>query len=225
MGINKMSSASLAINPSTQGLKNTLRTSNGLPLVNTEFIHAFESNRYGAKSNDVSSMVKIISRQQISKIGRFEFHTTNTNYDLDYDLICFSDTAIQFLRSEVMNNNSPLWSCSKCYSESNVINGLDSIPDLLHSFLKMKNGCSIENSMLNVNNIRSLLRDLLDEKTLSFLSEVFPVANGCAFPMVGKEMTMFSDILRLHVEGNTKVREDMKTNQGSMTADTWKNNM
>lgn len=117
------------------------------------------------------------------KCGNFEFHVANASYDLNYDLVCFSNTAIQFLKNEIRNQSSPLWNMSEGCDKT--LEGANQIPYLLSIF--KGNDCDVPKSLHNVQNLRHLLMDLLDEKTLNFLSEVFPVANGVAFPMVAKQ--------------------------------------
>merc|ERR1711871_608843 len=166
--------------------KSVIRSVNGLPPTNTDYIAEFPSGRFG-KGLGPESMVKVVSQDKLVKCGKLEFHVQNKNYDLDFDLVCFSESALQFLRSEINDNNSPLWNISKSCADDCKLNGADSITELLNC-MNLGKSKNIDVMMENMKNLRSLLKDLLDEKTLSFLSECFPVANGVAFPMTSKEI-------------------------------------
>merc|ERR1711939_614008 len=182
MGQTEMSVQSSLNSGQMANFTQTLRTVNGLPQTNTEFIHEFPSAQFGSTMG-TESLVHIVSKNKLTQCGKFLFHTTNDHFDLDtIELVCFSDMAINFLRNEINNNASPLWNigtnpintefnCSAC------------IPDLMYHFMDCGNDADLSQISVKMNNIRSLLRDYLDENPLSFLSEIFPVAGGVAFPM------------------------------------------
>ena len=178
MSLNTLHASSRVSN--TSQFKAVLRSVNGLPLTNTEYIVEFPPARFGRNSG-AESMVQVVSKDKLLQCGKYLFHVLNATYDLNLDLVCFSDSAIQFLRSEISNSNSPLWQVSQSCPDDLKINGSDSVPFLFSIFLK--SNADLQQSVHNMQNFRHLLRDLLDEKTLNFLSEVFPVANGVAFPI------------------------------------------
>merc|ERR1712146_188620 len=180
--INKMSVQASLNSGRMANFTQTLRTVNGLPPTNTEYIHEFPSAQFGS-SMGAEALVHVVSHNNIFKCGNFNFHGKNSSFDLEnVELVCFSDMVINFLRNEINNNASPLWNIgtTPLKTEFNCIN---CIPDLMYHFMNCNDECDLNEISVKMNNIRSLLRDYLDENTLSFLSEVFPVAGGVAFPL------------------------------------------
>merc|ERR1712146_796779 len=180
--INKMSVQASLNSGRMANFTQTLRTVNGLPPTNTEYIHEFPSAQFGSTMG-AESLVHVVSKNKITKLGSLQFHTINDNFDLQHiELVCSSDMAINLLRNEINNNASPLWNLgtSPINTELNCIN---CIPDLMYHFINSGNDSDLNQVNIKINNVRSLLRDYLDENTLSFLSEIFPVAGGVAFPM------------------------------------------
>ena len=165
--------------------KNGLRTVNGLPPTNTDYLHEFPTDTF-VNSSNIESMVKVITNDEmIYNLEGLDFFAKNPNYDLEnIELVCFSNYAIELLRGAINDNNSPLWKID-CNFKDIKLEHPECISKINGSFMN-DSYTDMDGSLANMDALRGLLRDYLDEKTLAFLSEIFPVANGVAFPMYKK---------------------------------------
>ena len=168
--------------PSELIFKNVLRTVNGLPPTNTDYLHEFPTDNF-VNSSNMASMVKVITKDEmIYNLEGMDFFAENPDFDLDHiELVCFSNYAIELLKGAISDNNSPLWKID-CNFKDIKLEHTESISKINGSFMNTSN-TDMEGSLANIDALRGLLRDYLDEATLAFLSEIFPVANGVAFPM------------------------------------------
>ena len=166
-------------------LKNVIRTVNGLPPTNTDYLHEFQQCNVG----NVESMVKVITYDEmIYKLEGLDFFAKNTDFDLEMiELVCFSNYTIELLRAAINDNSSPLWNID-CNFKDIKLDNYDCISKLNGSFISNRD-TNMECTIENISDLRGLLRDYLDEDTLAFLSEIFPVANGVAFPIYKKSHT------------------------------------
>ena len=84
--------------PTELVFKNVLRTVNGLPPTNTDYLHEFPTDNFANISN-MESMVKVItSKEMIYNLEGLDFFAENPNFDLEHiELVCFSNYAIILL--------------------------------------------------------------------------------------------------------------------------------
>ena len=182
-------------------LKNVIRTVNGLPPTNTDYLHEFQQCNQG----NAESMVKVITHDEmIYKLEGLDFFAKNTDFDLEKtELVCFSNYAIELLRAAINDNSSPLWNID-CNFKDIKLDSYDCISKLNGSFISNRD-TNMECTIENISDLRGLLRDYLDEDTLAFLSEIFPVANGVAFPIYKKSHTdLHKDKDKFHGDSSHK---------------------
>ena len=135
--------------PSELIFKNVLRTVNGLPPTNTDYLHEFPTDNF-VNSSNMASMVKVITKDEmIYNLEGLDFFAENPDFDLEHiELVCFSNYAIELLKGAISDNNSPLWKID-CNFKDIKLEHTESISKINGSFMNTSN-TDMEGSLANI---------------------------------------------------------------------------